>query len=322
MEIILAILIFVLSVLTFNLIIYLLIHRVRRVEERLQFALGHTVQTQSVQPVPSREKGARRWTRLLSFPATVLNRTFLDKYQVGLIRAGIPLKAEEMIGIQGAVLILFIGLGLLVSEQTWGVCLLGIFGFLAPVLVIKVQKTRRVMIFEGQLLDAVLLLANALRAGHSFGQGLEIISRDMPAPLSGEFSKVSRETKIGISLDEALINLTRRIESKDLEMFVTGILIQHQIGGDMAEILDNIAHTIDKRIKNRAKIKAITAQTRLSAWIVSLLPIVLAVYIFGSHPDYGKIMLVEPIGTIMLAVGGVMMLLGILAIRVVIRIDI
>ena len=321
MDIVLSVLIFALSVSIFNLILDRLTSRQRRVEERLQFALNKQPKQPILQGSPGK-KSIKSWIRLLAVPGTVLNSKSLDKIQLELIKAGIPLKAEEMIGLQGLALIVFMGLGQLLFQQALGVIFLGILGVVLPVFIVKFKKTQRIKKFEGQLFDAVLLLANALRAGHSSVQGMEIISKNMPSPLAGEFRKVSLEMRIGMTLDDALMNLTQRIESKDIEMVVTGLSIQRQIGGNMAEILDNIAYTIDKRIKNRLKIEALTAQSRLSAWIVSLLPIVLAVFIFGLHPEFGGIMFEEPLGIIMLVSGGVMMALGILVIRVVIRIDI
>ena len=105
-------------------------------------------------------------------------------------------------------------------------------------------------------------------------------------------------------------------------MVITGVLIQRQVGGNLAEVLDSIAYTIDKRIKMRAKIKALTAQGRLSAWIISLMPFALGAFIFGKNPEFGRVMLVEPLGKAMLLAGGVMMVVGILLIKKVVTIDV
>lgn len=183
-------------------------------------------------------------------------------------------------------------------------------------------KQRRLLRFESQLLDAIVLVANSLRAGHSFMQAIELVSRETPPPLSLEFGRVLRENLVGIPVEEALLNLTERVESKDLELVVTGMLIQRQVGGNLAEVLDSIAKTIEKRIKMRAKIRALTAQGRMSAWVVSLLPFALGFFVFGMHPEFGRIMLDESLGIAMLAVGGIMMLLGILLIRRVVNIDV
>jgi len=116
--------------------------------------------------------------------------------------------------------------------------------------------------------------------------------------------------------------LVQRVESKELELVVTGVLIQRQVGGNLAEVLDNIAATIEKRIKMRAKVKALTAQGKLSAVIVSLLPFLLGLFIFGRYPKFAQIMISEPIGVIMLACGLAMLVIGILVIRKVVDVDV
>ena len=131
-----------------------------------------------------------------------------------------------------------------------------------------------------------------------------------------------RETRLGVTLEEALINLNRRVESREMEMLVTGVLIQREVGGNLAEILDQIGGTIEKRIKMRAKIRALTAQQRLSAWVVTLLPFFLGAFIFTQNPDFARIMLEDPLGIAMLAGGAVMLVIGVLIIRKVVDIDV
>lgn len=175
---------------------------------------------------------------------------------------------------------------------------------------------------EGQLLNAVVLLANSLRAGHSFMQALELVSRETSAPLGEEFNRVLRETRMGVRLDEALSNFSRRVDSREIELLVTGILIQREVGGNLAEILDTIADTIDKRVKMRAKLRALTAQGRLSGWVVSLLPFALVLFIYVPHPEYARLMLTEPLGRAMLLAGLIMMITGILVVKKVVNIDV
>ena len=213
-------------------------------------------------------------------------------------------------------------LGFLLFRDMLVICLFALMGSFLPHIWVHLTKARRVKKIEQHLLNSVMLIANSLRAGHSFLQAVEIVCNDTPPPLADEFKKVLRETKLGVPVEEALTNMTKRIESKDLEMMVTGVLIQRQVGGNLAEILDTIAHTIDKRIKTKAKIKTLIAQPKLSGWIISILPFGLALFIFISKPEFIRILITEPIGRILLGTGLCMMVIGIFLIRKVVDIDV
>lgn len=256
-----------------------------------------------------------------SLPGTALGEKLQTKLRSNLIKSGIPLRVEEFLIINLLTILALSLIGVLLHNYLLAI-LLGIMGIFTPSLWVSICKKRRAAKIEEQLLNVIILLSNSLRAGHSFLQSLEIICHDTPEPLSSEFSKVLREMKIGVQVEDALLNLSNRVESDDLEMVIIGVLIQRQVGGNLAEILDTIAMTIDKRIKAKAKVKALTAQARLSAWIISLLPFALAAFIFISRPDFGRIMIAEPMGRLLLLVGGAMLLLGIFLIKKVVDIDV
>ncbi|HEX3010833.1 MAG TPA: type II secretion system F family protein, partial [Syntrophomonadaceae bacterium] len=183
-------------------------------------------------------------------------------------------------------------------------------------------KKKRIVRMEGQLLNAVVLLANSLRAGHSFMQALDLVSHETSAPLGDEFERIIRETRMGVRIEEALGKFSERMDSREIELLVTGILVQREVGGNLAEILDIIADTIDKRIKMRKKIRVLTSQGRLSGWIVSLLPVALIFLIYIPHPEYARVMLTETLGRVMLGAGFMMIIIGSMIIKKVVNIDV
>ena len=297
----------------------------RRVRERLSAtfptpAAGGT-ETQAVEP---RAGSERRRFRLptLRIPGSMMARKYLDRLQTYLLRAGVPLKAEEMVVLSLVSGLAGFFLGTFLIRNTILSILTGIAGLAVPGLWVGQVKRKRITTLESQLLDSLVMMTNSLRAGHSFLQGIELVSREMDPPLATEFGKLLRENRMGVGLDESLMNLVNRVDSPDLELVVTGVMIQRQVGGNLAQVLENTASTIEKRIKTRARIRVATAQGRISAWIVSLLPFGLGFMVFGMYPDFGSIMLEEPIGVAMLAGGVVLLAIGVLIIRKVVNIDV
>lgn len=255
-------------------------------------------------------------------PGRLLRGTVGERLRLVLVRSGIPLRPEELLG--GTLLASAAAgvLGFLILRQRTFVLILSIVALAIPATVLLVAKSKRDRLMEPQILNFLVMVANSLRAGHSFVQALELVAKDIDPPLSLELAKVSRECRLGASLEDALTGLVERVGSKDLELAVTGVLIQRQVGGNLSAILDTIALTIDKRIKTRAKIRVVTAQGRVSAWVVSLLPFILAGVVFGMYPDFGRIMLVTPAGRAMILVSLVMLVIGIALVIKVVNIDV
>ena len=146
------------------------------------------------------------------------------------------------------------------------------------------RKNGRLGAFNKQLPDTITLIANALRAGSSFLQAIELVVRESRPPISTEFGRVIREVNLGLPFDQALENMVRRVRSDDLELMATAISIQHQVGGNLAEILDSIAYTIRERVRIKGEIRTLTAQQRLSGYVVGFLPIGLAGFLFVAAP--------------------------------------
>jgi tight adherence protein B len=184
------------------------------------------------------------------------------------------------------------------------------------------RQKQRLKAFNDQLPDTITLLANSLRAGSSFLQGMELVTREARPPISEEFGRVVREMSLGMALQPALGNLVRRVASEDLELMVTAINIQSQVGGNLATVLDAIAFTIRERIRIQGEIRTLTAMQRYSGYVIILLPIGLAALLFVISPGYiGPMferppeLLGLPMGIVLFMLGGLSMGIGWLFIR-------
>ncbi len=204
----------------------------------------------------------------------------------------------------------------------------GFVGFLLPRFWLGRRKSGRLGAFNKQLPDTITLIANALRAGSSFLQAIELVVRESRPPISTEFGRVIREVNLGLPFDQALENMVRRVRSDDLELMATAISIQHQVGGNLAEILDSIAYTIRERIRIKGEIRTLTAQQRLSGYVVAGLPIGLAGILFIIAPGFMSPMFLNPpailglpAGVVILMFGGFMMFLGFMFIRKIVDIE-
>jgi tight adherence protein B len=195
-------------------------------------------------------------------------------------------------------------------------------GLYAPRWFLKYRQRRRLKQFGDQLPDTITLLANSLRAGSSFLQGIELVTREARPPISEEFERVVRDMQLGLALHPALNNLVRRVASEDLELMVTAIQIQSQVGGNLATVLDSIAFTIRERIRIQGEIQTLTAMQRYSGYVITLLPVGLAVILFLISPGYMSAMVEKPpemfglpMGVIFFAIGLVSMGIGYIFIR-------
>jgi tight adherence protein B len=197
-----------------------------------------------------------------------------------------------------------------------------VVGAYAPRFYLKYRQGQRLKKFSQQLPDTITLLANSLRAGSSFLQGIELVTREARPPISEEFERVVREMALGVALQPALNNLARRVASEDVELMVTAINIQSQVGGNLATVLDAIAFTIRERIRIQGEIQTLTAMQRYSGYVITLLPVGLAFILFLISPTYIVPMVQRPpemfglpMGIIFFIIGGISMGIGYLFIR-------
>jgi tight adherence protein B len=275
---------------------------------------------------PPQRAGARRLLRLLAIRPPREGRVPGGAEPGGsalmlqLRQAGLRLRPEEYRGLVAA---LAAGLGLL------GLMRLGVVGAVAgaglgaalPRFWLRARAAGRRRDFAEQLPDALALMSNALRSGHSFLQAAELCGDELPEPAGGEWRRVLQETRVNIALEDALGNLLARVGGDDLDLLVTAVLIQRQVGGNLAEVLDRIAETLRQRVRLRGEVRALTAQGRLSGWIVGALPGALLVLVSVVNPSYMAPLIGPGIGRILLVVAAVFEGIGALMIRKLVNVE-
>ncbi|MBX5482005.1 MAG: type II secretion system F family protein [Myxococcaceae bacterium] len=197
-----------------------------------------------------------------------------------------------------------------------------IFGFFLPMILVKYYRKRRIKKFNTQLVDALQAMANAFKAGLTFPQAIEHVAREAYPPLSQEFGLFVKEVKLGVPLEEALVNMGRRVGSDDLELVVISTNIARALGGNMAEMFETISNTIRERFRLEGKIDALTSQGRLQGWIVAAMPLVLGLVLNQMRPDLMQPMLDHWFGYVLVVLVAIMEALGIFIIRRIVNIDI
>ncbi|WP_302550933.1 type II secretion system F family protein [uncultured Dialister sp.] len=250
---------------------------------------------------------------------TGLGRKKLD---LMMVRAGLPLLGSEFLAISaGGALLVFVIFALATRNPVTG--LLALLLFLAADFVFVQRRiTKRLDNFQRQLADCLSLVANSLRAGFSFLQTMEIISREMEPPMSTEFERVMRDTSLGKSLDEALHDMDERVGSADFSLVVTAVLIQQQVGGNLATILDTIRETISERIRLRREIGTLTAQGRATGIILACIPVVLALFFYTLAPSFIQPLITTTIGHIAIGAAIILEIVGFIAIYKIVDIKI
>jgi tight adherence protein B len=178
------------------------------------------------------------------------------------------------------------------------------------------RQRKRLARFSEQLPNTITLLANSLRAGSSFLQGVELVTREAQPPISEEFDRVVRDMSLGLALQPALANLVRRVKSEDLELMVTAINIQSQVGGNLATVLDSIAFTIRERIRIIGEIKVLTSMQRYSGYVITLLPVGLAGILFLISPTYITALFRNPPTTLGLPTGVIFLIVGLISMAI------
>jgi tight adherence protein B len=200
--------------------------------------------------------------------------------------------------------------------------LLPVCSSMLPLMYIRSKKKQRMAKFEKQLPEALGLIARSLRAGHAFTSGMKLAAGEFPDPLGPEFEETLDTINFGQSVPEALKNLTRRVDCPDLNFFVVSVILQRETGGNLAEIIEGLAHLMRERFKFRGKVRVLSAEGRLSAVILYVIPFVLGTFLFVFHPDVVAPLYQDPIGRIMMWIMGGLMLLAFFMIRRIIKVDV
>jgi len=252
-----------------------------------------------------------------------------------IARADLKLRPSEYMVIWGSSIVgvpfLFLVLSVVLAPLGSPIALIigAVIGFFLPRMWLGRRRASRLNAFNKQLPDTITLIANALRAGSSFLQAIEMVVRESTPPVTVEFGRVVREVNLGLAFDVALENMVRRVRSDDLELMATAITIQHQVGGNLAEILDSIAYTIRERVRIKGEIKTLTAQGRLSGYVVAGMPVIMMAFLFVVAPSFMKPLFENPpgimglpAGLIVLGIGGFFMFIGFMAIRRIVAIEV
>lgn len=198
--------------------------------------------------------------------------------------------------------------------------LAGLLVAAAPALYVNFRRQRRLATIERQLPEAIDLLVRALRAGHAFSSGLQMIGDEMPDPIASEFRAVHDEVNFGVSLQRALTNLTERVPLTDVRYFVVSVLIQRDSGGNLTEILGNLSRLIRDRLKLLAKVRVLSSEGRLSAWILGLMPFALGAMMNLVNPEFMAPLWTDPIGVTILQYTLALLAIGVLILRKIIKI--
>ena len=239
-----------------------------------------------------------------------------------LKQAGIPLFGAEFIIITVVCSILG-GLAIYIITFNVSIAPLASVGILLIFwLWVRMRIGKRRKAFTEQLGDCLTTVANALRAGYSFQQAMDVVAREMEPPISTEFERVTTDIAMGVTLEEALEQMNKRVGSPDYDLVVTAVLIQREIGGNLAQILDTISDTINERIRMKREINALTAQGRFSAWVLIVLPFVTAAFCYVFNHDQTMMLVTEDSGRIALAVAIIMEFIGFITIRKIVDIKV
>lgn len=253
------------------------------------------------------------------------DRPFAKKWRQQLARADIKLTVAEFAALHIISMIGFFLLGyfVLFGQQLIMGIVAGFVGFFAPRIYVAQQTSKRLNNFETQLPDTLALWVNALRSGYSVLQSMEAISRDAPEPTSTEFKRVVQEVSLGIDPPDAMQHMLDRVESEDLDLVVTAVNIQREVGGNLAEILEIISHVIRERIKLKGEIRVLTAQGRITGYVISGMPILLALFLYGINPSYmANLFENRACGWPLLGIGLALIGIGTAAVQKIVQIDI
>ncbi|MBR0289680.1 MAG: type II secretion system F family protein [Selenomonadaceae bacterium] len=269
------------------------------------------------------EDALRRFYKFIQRLAKPLaDKGITKKLDFRLKQAGIPLFGGEFI-VLSAIGALFGGLAVYAITLNVTIAPLAAMGIPLCLWIwssIRIERRRKA--FTEQLGDCLTTVANALRAGYSFQQAMDVVSREMEPPMSTEFERVSTDIAMGVTLEDALQQMNHRIGSADFDLVVTAVLIQREIGGNLAQILDSISDTITERIRMKREIKALTAQGRFSAWVLIMLPFAVAAFCYVFNHDQMMMLFTEDSGRIALAGALVMEFLGFIVIRKIVDIEV
>lgn len=290
-----------------------------RLRQRLSEALLHSAHTDDVEVVLARQELMSEipWVNRVLIEMQVATRLkrVLDQADLHITVTRLVM-FSLMAGMLAALAASMLTVSVLVMIAS------GLVAASLPFIHVFWKRKKRFEQFLEHLPDTLELMSRALSAGHAFSEALQMVSTEMPEPIATEFRKTYEEQNLGLSLKLALENLTQRIPILDLRLCVTAILIQRETGGNLAEILEKVAHTIRERFRILGDLKTLTTSSRMSAWLLCGLPIFITIVISAMNPEYMSVMVRDPRGHKLIAVALFMQITGMLIVRKILRIKI
>ena len=296
-----------------------------RTHRRLAQYVSHTARDRDeirIAPGESSILRERRFSTIPGLDRILRHRSFAADLALELGRAALPLRVGEYLLLRMALaLTALIAAWLLTRYMLIGIGM-GMVGYYLPAFYVRHLQQARIRRFSDQLVDTLSLMSNSLKSGYSFLQGMEAVAREMPPPASEEFGQALQDLRMGATVEEALHRMWERVPSDDLDMIITAILINRTAGGNLSEVLDNIAYTIRERIRIMREVRTLTAQERLSGYIIGALPVVLLVLISMLNPSYANTLLHTTSGQVMLAGAFILELIGFWMIKRILAIEV
>jgi len=295
------------------------------VDDRINRYLGE----EALREIEEERKAARRAKKDSSVDRQLERTTWWEGISRDLARADMRFKPMEYILTRLGLTVVGVVVGYAIGGGSLLFTLAGLLlGYFGLGFFVKMRQRRRLNQFNSQLSDMLNLMVNGLRAGYSTLQALDAVSREMPDPVASEFRRVVQEVQIGIPVEKALDNMLRRIPSDDLDLVITAINIQREVGGNLADILETISSTIRDRVRLKGEIRVLTSQVRFSGTALSIMPIILFFVIYRMNPDYmGQLIhpdnpSMKPLGYCIIGTGLILIVIGYFAMRKVADIEV
>jgi tight adherence protein B len=293
----------------------------RKVRKRLEARLQQ-VSTASSEPPLASLLRAKYLKELSPLERTLESLPLMESLGRTIEQSGKHTRAYQVV-LASFALAVGLGIGAWVLTRLWpAAAAAAMCGFVAPYLKVSVDRARRLAKFEEQMPDAIDVMKRALKAGHPFSQSLKLVAEDMDEPIAHEFDLTFADVNYGNDVRRAMLGLLERVPSVTVMALVTSVLVQKETGGNLAEILDQISKVIRARFKFYRRVKTMSAEGRLSAWILSLVPLVLFVVIWFTTPTYLPRLLEDPKGHVLIYAAAGLCVVGILWMRRIIRIEV
>ncbi|MGE6487446.1 type II secretion system F family protein [Paenisporosarcina sp. NPDC076898] len=285
-------------------------------EKRLKKYVVYEEKVQEKNELPARN------SRLKKVSNGIEKLINLTKHQQLLIQSGVKLSLGELFLSRVIFTVICMSVGQVYNMHLILIVLLGVIGFHVPILYVKKKRTKRLQLASTQLGEALGTMANALRAGFSFMQAMDLVANEIGEPLGPEFLKALQEINFGIPVDVAFQHMLERLPDKELEIVLNTLIIQRSTGGNLAYLFETMQETIFDRSRIRDEVKTLTAQGKLSAIIITILPIALAIYIKLANPKYFQLLFSHPLGWAMVIFGSISMVVGWLIINKIVHFEV